>query len=712
MTLMRTGGRALSRTRAAAILGLAVLIAAGDLAAGPARAAAQSLIPGPSDPGYDATLDQLADAYDRQIHGLLTTEYGLTLTAIVNDPTHRAMIDDFIASGQRDFLAESGHHPYEVIDEYGEQGDLGMFGGVTAGGDAFRYAVLRNEGAPAAQVDEARTALLAAMDGLHWQMEVTGTPGVLARGIERITPAAGDPPLPDAVHPTTPLFDASGNPLPATKDGGVWRADNSGHLPFLEWLDDCSKDQLIGWVFAIGAVYDVVAGDPTIPTGKIDALVGDARALGQALMTRHTNVALFHNLDLNIIDADGRPADFGDLNAAVISPGVVTLDESSANGFNAWMALSIIRTLLFITGDADLHSFYYTDLIGTRDYLSCVDSTLGLMYLGTKTNFSNVNMAFVAAYGVLRYEDDPTVGTRLREVLTSHLYAPGVDRQPQGLGQTFFDVIYAAFQAGSRSLGATAMAQGIETLREFPAPPYWSPAVVNCDAGEISAGSCLAIDGATPITLDSMTGHNGIVVATEPLPERLRPPTNFTWRDDPYQVNSDGGASNWLNPGGGFHAAYWMGRFLRDPATPFDNVSPGPPPPGSLDGGVAADAGSGDAGVGVDAGMGAGMDAGMGAGVDAGMGAGVDAGMGAGVDAGMGAGVDAGTGAGVDAGMGAGMDAGMGAGVDAGMRSGGGMGCGCSAAGRTGSGAAGLPLAVLLLGLLGVVTRLGRRRPQ
>ncbi len=646
MTSMRAGDR-WSRARCAASLGFLVLIAPAGLAVHPGRALAQSLIPGPSDPDYDAALDQLADAYDRQIHGLLTTEYGLTLTALVSDPAHRTMIDDFIASGERDFQAQSGHHPYEVIDQYGEQGDLGMFGGVAAGGDAFRYAVLRDEGAPAAQVDEARTALLEAMDGLHWQMEVTGTPGVLARGIERITPAAGDPPLPDAVPTTTPLHDAMGNPLPTVKDG-VWRDDASGHLPFLIWLDDCSKDQLDGWVYAIGAVYDVVAHDPTIPADKIAALVADAHALGQQLMTRH-EVAPGHTLNLVIMDGDGRPTSFHDLNAAELSPGVVLPRETNSNGFNALMALGIVRTLFHITGDEDLGRFYYHDLIGQRDYLGSVDQSVELMYAGTKTNFSNVNMAFVAAYGALRYESDQDVGMRLRQALTDHLYAPGKDRQAKGLGQAFFDEIYAAFQAGPRSLGQTAMHQGLTNLGEFPAPPYWNPEVDNCDDGEIAAGSCTAIDGTTTITLDPMTGHNDVVVATEPLPEHLRPPTNFRWRDDPYEVN--GGGGDWLNPGGGFHAAYWMGRFLKDPATPFDNVSPiaVPPPPGSL----VLDAGaSSDAGANADAGVGA----------------------------------------------------------DGGTGSGGSTGCGCSVPGRTGH-RENVPLAMLVLGLVAVVTRRGRRRP-
>ncbi len=82
----------------------------------------------------------------------------------------------------------------------------------------------------------------------------------------------------------------------------------------------------------------------------------------------------------------------------------------------------------------------------------------------------------------------------------------------------------------------------------------------NCDAAEIGQGSCLAIDGQTAITLDSVPGWGGGPVARDPVPKSLRPPSNFEWRSDPRGVN--GGGSNRLNPGGDFLAAYWPLRRL------------------------------------------------------------------------------------------------------------------------------------------------------
>ena len=555
-------------------------------------AAADPIVPGPGQAGHDAALALKAEAYARQLNQLISISIGFGLEAFVEAPADRAVIDDFFASGAADFAAHTGRHPYEVISRYGEHGDLGMFGGVQAAGEAFRYAVLRDSGAPAAEVDEARRVLLGAMDGLHWQTQVTGEPGIVARGIRRSRSEAGEPPIPGGTPATLPLFDASGAPQPADKEP-TWRDDLSGELPFLVWIDDCSKDQLDGYVFALGAIYDVVWEDETIPRDVVDRLVEDARAIGRQLMER-IEVAPGVVVDLVIQDADGRPTTFHDLSAEEVTPGGVFPGMPAVNGFNGLMGLGTVRTLFHITGDEAHGRFYYEELIEGRDYLSSVEESVALMYLGDQTNFSNVNMAFVAAYGVLRYEGDETLGLRMRTILHDWLYAPNLPREARGLGQSLFDYIYAAFKFGDRAPARTAVGEGTRTLAEFPDPPYWDIRVDNCDDAEIAARSCTAIDGST-IVLSDGSGRGDNVVAVDPLPKRIRPPSNFEWRSDPHDVNGGGGSR--LNPGGDFHAAYWMGRYLELGTTGFENVSPlaRPAPPRSPrpDAGVAATDGGG-----------------------------------------------------------------------------------------------------------------------
>lgn len=573
------------------------------LAAFPNLARAQPLIPGPSDTGYDATLAaQIADRARLQ-DTVISLPLGFGLEGQVADAANRTLLESYVASGSSDFAATTGMHPYDVLDGYGEQGDLGMFGGVQAAGLAWRYMALRDHGGSASEVSAARDALLRAIEGLHWITAVTGVPGGVVRGIMRITPEhTGEPPIPGFSETTTPLFDGAGMPQPADKQP-TWRADNSGTLPFLVWLDDCSKDQLDGYVIALGAAYDAIAGDPSIDSALADRLRADCLAIGRRLMQR-VDVGGGHMADLVIVDADGRPTSFHDLSAEEITPGVV--NARPLNGFNAVMALGIVRTLYHVTGDAEIGHFYYQTLIADRDYLGSAMRTVRAMYQAAATNYSNVNMAFVAAYGVLRYETDPTIQARMRDILETQLYAPGVDREARGLALPFFDLLYAGFRdpGATDAAGAMAVTDALGTLGQYPRAPIWEPVIVNCDATEIAAGSCLGIDGTTTITLLTSAGHGGSLVARDVVPLAIRPHSDFEHRSDPHRVNGGGGST--LDPAGDIVASYWLGRLL-DRAGGTTNVSPSaraalpwtPPADAGVtrDAAVAADAGAlGDAG--------------------------------------------------------------------------------------------------------------------
>lgn len=579
---------------------LAVLSGASLWALGPiAPAGAQTLVLGPGEAGHEPALEAWADGVYRVQHELLSHPIGWGLEAYVSDPADRAAIDAFVASGDRDFEASTGLHPYEVLDDYGESGDLGMFGGVQAAGAAWRYVVLRDSGADAALVSEARDDLVRILEGLHVYTAITGVPGVFARGVRRRASLPGEPPIPGVVETTLPLFDGAGDPQPADKRP-TWRDDASsgGDYPDLIWLDDTSKDQFDGYVLALGAAYDAAVDDPDIDDALVDRLRDDARAIGTSLMVAR-DVGAARMADLVLVDADGRVTSFHDLSAEEIAPGSVA--TRATNGFNGLMALGAMRTLFHITGEPAIGRFYYEELVGAREYFESAEGTVGLMYQAEGTNFSNVNMAFVAAWGVLRYETDPVVRGRMSRVLESALYAPGREREARGLRMPFFDFLYAGFHVGGAgdAAGATARDDGLGTLRGAPAAPYWDDAVVNCDAAEIAALSCLAVDGTTTLTLAARRGWNDIVVATSPVPVALHPPTNFWHRSDPHEVNGGGGSR--LNPGASLFAAYWMGRLLASEGGD-GNVSPHArdplpwSPPVGRDAGPRLDAGGGDAG--------------------------------------------------------------------------------------------------------------------
>jgi MYXO-CTERM domain-containing protein len=195
------------------------------------------------------------------------------------------------------------------------------------------------------------------------------------------------------------------------------------------------------------------------------------------------------------------------------------------------------------------------------------------MYEGPATNYSNVNMAFVAAYGVLRYETDASIQMRIRNILETQLYAPGLDREARGLGLPFFDYVYAGFRTGGATdaIGSLALTQAMATLTGYPTAPIWEPDMINCDATEIASTHCIGLDGTTMITVLGNVGHGMGLVAQDVVPIAIRPHTDFEHRSDPHRVN--GSATSTLDPAGDVIASYWLGRML-DRAGGTTNVSP------------------------------------------------------------------------------------------------------------------------------------------
>ncbi|MBZ0252266.1 MAG: hypothetical protein K8I02_02910, partial [Candidatus Methylomirabilis sp.] len=343
------------------------------------------------------------------------------------------------------------------------------------------------------------------------------------------------------------------------------------------WQDDTSKDQLDGYILALGALYDVCAGDPDIPRSLVDDLVEDARFLGAKMR----EVAPETGLDLSIRDPDGRLTRFHDVNQRELE-GIVLPAELPflRNGFNALLALSAVKTLVHLTGDLDLMRYYRKTLIDEQGYDDAVGGTLNFMYAYPMSNYSNFNMAMVAIYSLMRYESDPDLLARWNQALETQIWRVG--RDPDSIErslQSWFNFIYAGMRLGGTD--ARAVAEGVQTLREFPEPPYFTRERINCDAAEIAVGRCLAIDGVTELRLDGIdflgtfiprAPRGGGVKTVDPLPKRLRPDNNFEWRSSPFAPN--GGGSDRLNPGGDFRGAYWLGRFLKVSADNAENRSP------------------------------------------------------------------------------------------------------------------------------------------
>ncbi|MBN2494585.1 MAG: hypothetical protein JXR96_08350 [Deltaproteobacteria bacterium] len=517
----------------------------------------QALLPGPAEEGHDADLARLARMRDRQFWAFHALPTGLSAEcSISRDKTaERAAVEDWLANDDGwDFAAYSGMQVADVVDSWWKV--AGAYAGAGIAADAFRYGVMRDQCYPVDELDRAREQLLASAEGLHRAVAITGVEGVIVRGYaHKGYPGAGG-------ELCTPLFDAQGMPLPEEKDNGTWREDNSGLYPDFIWEDSCSRDMLIGWALGFGALWEVVEDDPSIPAEVKQTLRDDARALARAYA-----VVRESGYDLEVPDADGRTTYHGYLNEQNVDRMYL---PGARNGFHTIMALGILAALADVADDPQTDAYLYEELIGERDFVQIARDDMILVNMGTASNFSNYNMVVQGAWLALRHlHDDEAARAGVQAALDVQIYdSPGERFQPVEIGQSLFDFAYAAGMCGAsarkpcqRAPDMEAVARGLQTLREFPLPPFWEFERVNCDPQELDAGVCTTDDG---VQLDVLgeVGRNGSLVVAQPIPMRSRPPSNYYWRSNPYEPNggADGPA---MFPGVDFRLAYWLGRWVR-----------------------------------------------------------------------------------------------------------------------------------------------------
>jgi hypothetical protein len=553
-------------------------------------ALAAPILAPPGDPAFDSGLDALAKGFQRQQDVFATLESGLSLDVVFQPSAVGAVQGFFAQSASDDFQQVSGQHPYEVISSFGEWGDEGNFSGISSVGVAARLIALRASGAPAAEIDRARAAAVRAAQAWHVYGAIGG-PGIVARGVRRVTPwSSGDPPFPGSTPATTPLADGQGNPLPSDKEP-VWRDPVASGFDGWIWMDDTSKDQVSGYALAAAWLWDALSDDPSVPPNVTADLADDLDAFAKQLM----KVAPEFEIDLCIRDADGRLTSFHDLNPRQVVPDAVIAEKLSLrNGFNAAMALGILRAAYHVSGDPELGKYYYEDLVGQRNLPANALTNAGIIFTGASTNYSNVNMLAIALATLGRFETDPGVRATFEQVLDTQFWSTGSDRDVSHVKQAWFDAIYGAYAA---SPPAEIPARISQNLGGFQPAPAFERDRVNCDDNEIAAGSCVAVDGTTVIELLG-SGHGGSPVAKDIVPMSIRPDTDFAWRSDPHDVN--GNASSMMDPRGDWLTAYWLAR-VSELGDSGKNISPHARPPlpySQGDGGTAGAAGAAGAGGG------------------------------------------------------------------------------------------------------------------
>jgi len=528
------------------------------------------LIPGPGQEGYDAELEAKATRIERahQIFVTAGLDCNKDISIDLENTADRQAIEDFLQeSDSWDFKDYYGKEPLEVITTNHKV--AGLYAGVGIAANAYRYGVLRNQGYPCQEVERARQYLLASLDALHLAQELTGTPGVIARGFQRND-------IPHNEVETVELFDGDGNPLPAVKNNGTWRRDLSGLHPEYAWEDSVSRDMYIGWVKAQAAAWEVIRDDDSIPAAFKDRLKADALLLAKELMVVRCHEEYAPDCyDLEIPDADGRTTFHGWLNPQNFD-GQFYL-PGGENGFHAVMALGIVAAFAFITEDPEVVAWLNDDLIGTREFdRIVVEHGWEFVDMGIKSNYSNYNMAYAGLWLCMRYLDNWPARLRLQNSIGSVFYdRPDSDRPAAEIGYSYYDFIYATGDAGFhawgrgwRDIDTDAVDRGMRTLKEFHDAPYWDfesilcpEAVCTPDEPEVEVSECSPEEGLN-LNVLGCVGRNGDLIAEQPIPMRLLGPSNYHWRSNPYRPNREGNGSALL-PSVDFRIAYWMGRWAR-----------------------------------------------------------------------------------------------------------------------------------------------------
>ena len=219
------------------------------------------------------------------------------------------------------------------------------------------------------------------------------------------------------------------------------------------WKTDTSSDELDGHYFFYGLYYDLVA---------------DSEAEKERVR-EHVKALTDHLIDhnFNLVDHDGKPTRW-----ARYSPEELNYSENwfIERGLNSLSMLSYLATTAHITGDD-----YYTDvkneLIEEHSYMQNLMKQKYHHGIGTG-NQSDDEMAFMAYYNLIKYEDDAEKKSRYAVSMWDSWRLLRPEMNPffnfamaaVGTGNVFTDVF------GSNPTDPTGDWQedAIETLQRFP----------------------------------------------------------------------------------------------------------------------------------------------------------------------------------------------------------------------------------------------------
>ena len=417
----------------------------------------------------------------------------------------------------------------------------GLWSALYLASQAFRYA--------ATDSDEALSTIKLLLEGQVDRMGITGVEGIFTRQL--IPPGVSGIACPaDDASYTQDAEKDDNRWVQVRDDGCVWYIDRvslewtkSDHCGLDNyagycWLENVSKDEYSGHMFALGAVYKLVDDE------QVQATVVDL--LGQ--VGNH----LVEN-KLTLVDWDGRVTEHGKF-----SP--LAFDDFP--GFNAAMAMDFVLMAAEATGSGSIREFYDDCLLLRSGQRDCFEGIFNVsepftafldqpgMYIGEGgcgANFNNLSMHMLSMHNLIWFEHDREIRDLVQTSFDVDVArAPGEPRQILKQHNAWFDFMWAAQKKlgpGSDGPALDAVNDGICMLKQFRPSQR---------ATEVS----LPPD-AVPFCKDRFDRD----AAESPREIADRCSSTFVWWGDPYGLGTCSRNDTHVSMPAGYLLPYWMGRY-------------------------------------------------------------------------------------------------------------------------------------------------------
>lgn len=417
---------------------------------------------------------------------------------------------------------------------YHEYGDSAMWTGTYLGGAAYYYAVTREP--------FAEKSLKKALAGTTKLREITGVPGLIARGYE-LDESAGK-----RDEPYIKINPADNSYLVEEGKYKGWR-----------FRGTASRDQFTGVLWGNATVYDLF-DEPEL---------SNEAAANILSMATH----IWDN-EMHIVDVDGKPTRHGIMSGYGLgeSGGPTAYDPYTtpariSNGFNAMMILNWFNMAATTAPDDKTRELWRTrikNLISKnpnpepgrsfeRSYIGLLDNlyVYGISYNSYwDTVWFNLNLLFNNYFHLIRFEKHDKLREKYRSILATvwddrkEMENGCEDPEKRRAGREGNPHFTWQYLAAKGDREPDKIFNAVSEMVAFPKGPR------------------APFDIIEPMEFERVTGHEEWTC--EPVPIQYRKTSDFQWQRSPYRTNStwpsDGIGRNF--PGVDMITPYWMGRYF------------------------------------------------------------------------------------------------------------------------------------------------------